>query len=109
LPEGFEVPGKEHMALKLKKALYGTKQGGNQWRKTLEEFMEKLGWTCSKHDQAVFFRALDDELWAIVGFWVDDTMSVGDSSSLKTHLVNDLVYQAKVMHSGYLAHSQLRC
>jgi Reverse transcriptase (RNA-dependent DNA polymerase) len=81
-PEGFKVPGKEHMALKLKKVLYGMKQGGNQWRKTFEEFMEKLGWTCSEHDQAVFFRAWDDESWAIMGFWVDDATSVGHEKRL---------------------------
>ena len=27
-PEGFEVPGKENLPLRLKKTLYGTKQGG---------------------------------------------------------------------------------
>jgi Reverse transcriptase (RNA-dependent DNA polymerase) len=50
-PKGFKVPGKEHLSLRLKKALYGTKQGGNQWRKTLEEFMKKkLEWTCPEYD-----------------------------------------------------------
>jgi Reverse transcriptase (RNA-dependent DNA polymerase) len=40
-PEGFEQPGKGNLALWLRKALSGTKQGGNQWRKTLEDFMQK--------------------------------------------------------------------
>jgi hypothetical protein len=34
-PEGFKVPGKEHLALHLQKALYGTKQGGYEWNRTL--------------------------------------------------------------------------
>ena len=77
-PEGFKVPGKEILPLHLKKALYGTKQGGNQWQKTLEEFMkEKLKWHCSKYNKAIFFKSWDDGTWGIIGFWVDDATSVG--------------------------------
>jgi hypothetical protein len=44
-PEGFEVPGKEHLALPLLKVLYGMKQGSNQWHKTLFGFLvQELGW-----------------------------------------------------------------
>ena len=32
-PDGFKLPGKEDLPMRLKKVLYGTKQGGNQWRK----------------------------------------------------------------------------
>lgn len=82
-PEGFEVPGKEDLALRLRKALYGTKQGGNQWRKTLEEFMTKtLDWRCSDYDRAVFFKFWDDGTWGIVGFWVDDATSIGHKKRL---------------------------
>ena len=77
------MPGKEHLALKLKKALYGTKQGGNQWRKTLEHFMQEiLEWTCSEHDRAAFFKSWNDGSWAIVGFWFDDVTSIGHEHRL---------------------------
>ena len=81
--EGFEVPGKEHLALKLQKALYGTKQGGNQWRKILKKIMqEKLNWQCSEYDCTIFFKNWDNTSWAIVGFWVDDATSVGHYQQL---------------------------
>ena len=82
-PEGFEVPGKEHLALRLKKVLYGTKQGGNQWRKTLENFMqEKLNWQCSDYDWAIFYKSWNNGTWAIVGFWIDDATSIGHQQHL---------------------------
>jgi hypothetical protein len=82
-PEGFEEPGKEHLALPLLKALYGTKQGGNEWRKTLYEFMvQDLSWSCSNYDAAVYFKNWDDGTWAIVGFWVDDAITVGSEKRL---------------------------
>lgn len=36
-PEGFVVPGKEHIVCKLKKTLYSTKQGAYNWYKTLSQ------------------------------------------------------------------------
>ena len=34
-PEGFVVPGKEHMVCKLTRSLYGLKQAPRQWYKSL--------------------------------------------------------------------------
>jgi hypothetical protein len=77
-PEGFEVPGKEHLALQLQKALYGTKQGRHEWHSTLLDFMlHKLGWDASGYDWAVYSKMWEDRMWALVGFWVDDVMAVG--------------------------------
>ena len=69
--EGYKVPGKEHLALKLKKALYGTKQGGNQWRKTLEHFMQEiLEWTCS---EPFCFSGMQPCLWTQFCIWLSGT------------------------------------
>jgi hypothetical protein len=82
-PEGFEIPGKEHLALPLQRALYGTKQGGNEWRKTLYEFMTlNLRWICQDYDTAVFAKMWNDDTWAVVGFWVDDATSTGTERRL---------------------------
>jgi Reverse transcriptase (RNA-dependent DNA polymerase) len=82
-PDGFKMLGKEHLPMRLKKALYGTKQGGNQWRKTLEEFMMKiLSWCCSQYDRAVFYKRWDNGTWGIVGFWVDNATSIGHKTQV---------------------------
>ena len=38
-PEGFKVVGKENMACKLKRSLYGLKQSPRQWCKRFDKFM----------------------------------------------------------------------
>jgi hypothetical protein len=82
-PKGFEVPGKEHMALRLQKALYRMKQGGHQWHLTLAKFMiQELGWEGSGYDWATYTKTWEDDLWTLVGFWVDDAMVVGSESCI---------------------------
>ena len=59
--EGFEVPWKEVLSLTLQKALYGTKQGENEWQTMLYEFMHILEWIAwnttqlysSKHEMTI--------------------------------------------------------
>ena len=38
---------------------------------------KKLDWRCSDYDHAVFFKSWNDRTWAIIGFWVCDTTSIG--------------------------------
>src|SRR3979490_2071577 len=70
--------------MRLLKALYGTKQGGNEWRHMLLEFMVgDIGWTCSDLNWPLFYRNWEEDgSWAIVGFWVDDSTTVGTSHQL---------------------------
>jgi hypothetical protein len=83
-PEGFEVPGKEHLPLRLQKALYGTKQGGHEWHLTLLHFMlHELGWDASGYDRATYSKSWDDGTWALVGFWVDDATVVGSEERVQ--------------------------
>ena len=42
-PEGFVVPGKEHIVCKLTRILYGLKQTPRQWYKKFDSFMTKSG------------------------------------------------------------------
>ena len=42
-PEGFVVPGKEHMVCKLTRSLYGLKQAPRKCYKKFDSFMIKSG------------------------------------------------------------------
>ena len=54
-PEGFNIPGKEHMVCKLNKGVYGLKQSGRLWNNLLKSELEQIGFTSSEADHTVFF------------------------------------------------------
>ena len=41
-PEGFVVPGKEHMVCKITRILYGFKQASRQWYKKFDSFTPRV-------------------------------------------------------------------
>ena len=47
-----------------------------------KDAMRTLEWICSDYDAAVFFKLWNNNMWAIVGFWVDDGTSTGTESCL---------------------------
>ena len=49
-PEGFVVPGKEHMVCKLTRSLYGLTQTPRQWYKKFDSFMIKSGFCKAEKD-----------------------------------------------------------
>ena len=55
-PVGFEKPGKEHLVYKLKKALYGTMQGGHVWNNKFSAEMNKLGYTRCTADRSLWTK-----------------------------------------------------
>ena len=59
--------------LKLKKAMYRLKQCGQAWCKCLSAAMNKIGFTKSKSDAAVFYRH-SGKGFAIIAMAVDDLM-----------------------------------
>ena len=55
-PAGILKPGQENMVCKLKKVLYGLKQAGQEWQKTLTTiFIDKLGFQRSAVNHSIFF------------------------------------------------------
>ena len=74
-PRGFEKydeHGKSYV-LKLKRALYGTKQASRMWQlKLRSHLISKMGFTNSSHDSCLFSRHWDDGTVILVGVYVDD-------------------------------------
>ena len=73
-PLGYEQYDKDGnvLLLKLKKALYGTKQASRMWQLKLRETLLKLGFSNSTTDPCLFVRNMNDESRMIVGVYVDD-------------------------------------
>ena len=58
LPQGFEEVDDDGNPLvgKLIKSLYGLRQSGREWYKTLKEYLESIGFTSLKSDSCTFYR-----------------------------------------------------
>lgn len=75
-PPGSAVDGQEHLVCSLKKTLYGLKQAGRGWYKTLSEAMAAMGFARCASDHAVWYRR-DGESAIIVASSVDDLTITG--------------------------------
>ena len=76
-PQGFVVPGKEHMVCILKKGLYGLKQAGRMWNQKLSALLLTLGFIQNEVDLCLFMK--DGTL--IVAIYVDDLIVCGKTSA----------------------------
>ena len=53
-PEGFVIPGKEHLICKFNRSLYGLKQASRQWYKKFDAIMLKRGYKRSHVDHCLY-------------------------------------------------------
>jgi transposase InsO family protein len=73
-PKGFEEPGKETWVWKLKRALYGLKQGGREWYQCINEFFtDSLGFTRTFADHSIYVYDAHGST-IIIPLYVDDLL-----------------------------------
>ena len=73
-PKGYPqlAPNGSPCVLKLRKALYGTKQASRMWQlKLRKHLVDKMGFMNSTHDPCLFSRRVGDGVF-VVGVYVDD-------------------------------------
>ena len=71
-PEGFVIPGKEHLVCKLNRSLYGLKQASRQWYKKFDAFMLKHGYKRSHVDHCLYTKRDESGSPIILVLYVDD-------------------------------------
>jgi hypothetical protein len=76
VPPGFEIP--EGHVLKLKKGVYGTKQGSCVWYEDMQGTLSELGYTRTEADHAVFVHP-SDGIPDIITLYVDDMGLISES------------------------------
>jgi hypothetical protein len=74
-PQGFEEKGKETWVWKLQKGLYGMKQAGRIWNKTMNEAMISWGFTRLACESCIYYRKTDSGI-IISAVHVDDFLSI---------------------------------
>ena len=85
VPQGFERFYPSNVVLRLKKTLYGTKQGAKRFWLKLLSIIKIMMFARSKADPCLYYKWTDDGLVVIVS-WVDDLLMAGNK---------ELVLQAK--------------
>jgi hypothetical protein len=76
-PQGFEVEDMKTHVWKLKKALYRLNQDARAWYGKIDSFLTSLGFTKSKTDSNLYFKAMNDEP-VILLLYVDDLFLIGE-------------------------------
>jgi len=73
-PEGFAVPRQEHKVLCLSRALYGPKQAGLAWWRTLNESLKELRFEHVKSEAGIFFYKKKGTNIVIGIIYIDDAL-----------------------------------
>jgi hypothetical protein len=77
-PEGMEEPGFEDHVWMLQWGLYGMKQAGRLWNKTMNSAMVEWGFMRLSSESCIYFRRTDSGI-IIAVVHVDDFLSVANS------------------------------
>lgn len=78
-PDGFKEEGREDWVWKLKKGLYGLKQGSRIWNKKLDGKLVQMGFTKLSMEWSIYCRRSDTGV-SIIVLHVDDMNVLGDSN-----------------------------
>jgi hypothetical protein len=100
-PEGFAVPGKEHLVCRLKKSLYGLKQSPRQWYHKLNETFIQLGFRRIQSDNCIYVWAKDGQRIMIPVF-VDDLTLAATGRPLMDSIKAELQRKFKMRDLGPL-------
>jgi hypothetical protein len=77
-PEGMEEEGFEDYVWMLQRGLYGMKQAGRLWNKTMDSAMVEWGFTRLSSESCIYYRQNEQGI-VIAVVHVDDFLSVADS------------------------------
>ena len=76
--------GKEHLVI------YGLKQSGRVWHKTLKCKLEKSSFSPRTANNTVYFRFRDNGSIKLAVWYIDDSLLADDSQESMDHMVNDI-------------------
>ena len=99
-PEGFVLPGKEHLVRKLKKSIYGLKQSPRCWNSTLHNHLKRMGFIQMTTDPCVY-RSSGGEL-AYLGVYVNDIIVAAQTDKCLAQVKKDLTSQFEIKDLGRL-------
>ena len=90
-PEGFEKIDEEGKLLVclLKKSLYGLKQSGRNWHRTLKSYLEDVAFENSVFVECLFVSRIERDIEGLICLWVDDIVVCGADKSFRSWFENN--------------------
>ena len=98
-PEGFVEPGFEDCVWELQRGLYGMKQGGCVWNKTLHTQLVNWHFIRLECEYCIYYRR-DANGIVIIGIHVDDFFMLGDSKHALSHFKTQLQTRWQISDGG---------
>lgn len=71
IPQGLQISNCQRKVLKLKKAIYGLKQGSRSWNDKIDSFLLQLGYKKSMYEPCVYLKTERNQK-TVVCLYVDD-------------------------------------
>ena len=99
-PKGFIDENNPELVLKLKKALYGTKQAGRNWNKELTDFVISLGFQQSSSDPCLFYMALGNG-FMLIAVYVDDIISMSTLPAEMERILKAISEKFSITNLGF--------
>jgi len=80
-PMGFKIKGKEHLVLRLRRAIYGLKQAARVWWIELDRSLKEFGFKRLYSDAGIFIAQHPDGTLVILLAYIDDIIITGPSGT----------------------------
>ena len=86
--KGFEVGGPEYVC-RLQKSLYGLKQVGRVWNKTLHSVLLSMSFKHAESDHGLYIYH-QDGMWILMPVFVNDITLAGNNSASLDSVIQEL-------------------
>ena len=80
-PEGFIDSDNPNKVCKLRKGLYGLKQGGRIWNQKIDRYLKTQGYTPSDADPCIYVKHNQGKI-VIIALYVDDTIIASNCNEM---------------------------
>lgn len=100
-PDGYQVKNKEELVCRLQKSLYGLKQAPRQWNKTLNLFLEQIGFRRCNEDWCVYVKQTQSSK-VLMLVYVDDMIIASNSEDEMNCIKSALTNRFKLKLLGQL-------
>jgi hypothetical protein len=98
-PQGYALPGHEHLVCRLNRALYGLRQSPRMWYERINTFLLSLGMTWSTCDHNMYHIGTGANKIILV-LYIDDLFIMGGATKTITWLKSELHHQFDMTDLG---------